>query len=244
MRNIFYYSILIKYFNEKQLIKRYFQHYSLYLMLSIRVKKYTNSVTFTYVNKVNVPFISCFSLTFIHRYDFLISSIGYTKNFLVITLNAKLLLGFFNNVSALLSNLFYRKKNVYIFSKTKSLNCMWRLNFTKLIFKNRPKWFKRVISYYFFKNNIHAIITIDFNLAKLLKILKKLKLIRVGFLVTRAKFEFYHNFLYLPTYNFFTKYYMYSFIMRIYISNLNSTSKLLTLRFLSNFKLFTHLNIN
>jgi hypothetical protein len=163
---------------------------------------------------------------------------------LIIKLNSKLLTDFFNNVSSLVSDTFTLKHNLYIFSKVSSLNHIWRFNFSKLIFKTKPKKFKKLLSYYFFKNKIHVVMTINFNMLKLLKVLKTLKLIKIGFLVSQSRFEFYQNFLYLPTYNFFTQYYIYTFIMRIYILNINIAYKSLNAYFNNNFKLFTFLNIN
>ena len=83
--------------------------------------------------------------------------------------------------------------NYYIFSRLR-LKSHWNLDLGELFIKSKSVIkFKKILSYYFYKNKINVVVCLDFSFFKLLQVLKNVNIIRVGIL---TKKHLQHNFHY------------------------------------------------
>ena len=95
------------------------------------------------------------------------------------------------------------------------------MNLSLQIFKVKSALaYKKIISYYFFKNNIKVIISLNFNNFKFLNILSKLKLYKVGLINNYNFANYYHYYLLVPYININIQTYLYSYIVNLYINYL------------------------
>lgn len=197
---------------------------------------------------MNMNILTLFVNTFIKKYHNSFLFLNKFTNFFLIKLNSKFIKNFFDIFQLVFTEFFNLKKNFYIFTKFDFFNVFWKVNFSKLLLKTKQNKFKEILSYYFFKNNIKLIISIDFNSLRFLKLLKIVKTIKIGFLTSNYSSNFFNYSLFLPFYNFFTQFYIYYFITKLYIYNLNKKYNLIITAFNVKSRLicntYTSLHIN
>lgn len=184
-------------------------------------KKFNNTT-----NKVRVDAISLYNISFIHKYELTYNKLTNLKNSTIVFLKKSIVINFMNNLQQLLKDTLKSNKNFYIFSNYKSFNMHWDINLTTQFFRSTSvNNFKKILCYYFYRNNIKLLITLNFTNFKFLNLISKLNLTKVGFLSNLNTSNYFHYYLYLPYINLNIQTYLYNFTLSVYIKYINTKYK-------------------
>lgn len=104
---------------------------------------------------------------------------------------------FLSQVSNFLLDNLKKGYNHYIFSTINETSIPWNINLSTLFIRSKNlKKFQKIASYFFFKNKINTIISLNFNSFRFLQVLNRINVVKIGFIDNieiHANYHYYYT---------------------------------------------------